>query len=107
MTDMIRLRKRCPEIGWGDWRIVPSGSRNVLAIAYSWRGNTIVSVHNLAERAREARLRVGGGTLTNLIDVEEIRPGRGGVHRLVLEAYGYRWLLLGRINQALAREIIG
>ena len=107
ITDMIRLRKRCPEIGWGDWRIVPSGSRNVLAIAYRWRGNTIVSVHNLAEAAREARLRLGGGTLTNLIDVEEIRPGRDGVHRVALDAYGYRWLRLGRINQALAREIIG
>ena len=107
ITDMVRLRKQCPEIGWGDWRIVPSGSRNVLAIAYMWRGNTIVSVHNLAQAAREAKLRLGGGTLTDLIDVEEIRAGRDGVHRFPLDAYGYRWLRLGRINQALAREIIG
>jgi maltose alpha-D-glucosyltransferase / alpha-amylase len=107
ITDMVRLRKQCPEIGWGDWRIVPSGSRNVLAIAYIWRGNTIVSVHNLAQAAREAKLRLGGGTLTDLIDVEEIRAGRDGVHRFALNAYGYRWLRLGRINQALAREIIG
>jgi maltose alpha-D-glucosyltransferase / alpha-amylase len=106
-TDMVRLRKQCPEIGWGDWRIVPSGSRNVLAIAYTWRGNTIVSVHNLAQAAREAKLRLGGGTFTDLIDVEEIRAGRDGVHRFTLNAYGYRWLRLGRINQALAREIIG
>jgi maltose alpha-D-glucosyltransferase / alpha-amylase len=107
ITDMVRLRKQCPEIGWGDWRIVPSGSRNVLAIAYTWRGNTIVSVHNLAQAAREAKLRLGGGTLTDLIDVEEIRAGRDGVHRFTLNASGYRWLRLGRINQALAREIIG
>src|SRR4029079_15006852 len=58
MTGMIRLRKQCPEIGWGDWRIVPTGSRSVLAIAYTWRGNTIVTVHNLAQEAREARLRL-------------------------------------------------
>ena len=107
ITDMVRLRKQCPEIGWGDWRIVQSGSRNVLAIAYTWRGNTLVSVHNLAQAAREAKLRLGGGTLTDLIDVEEIRAGRDGVHRFTLNAYGYRWLRLGRINQALAREIIG
>ena len=107
ITDMVRLRKQCPEIGWGDWRIVPSGSRNVLAIGYAWRGNTIVSVHNLAQAAREAKLRLGGGTLTDLIDVEEIRAGRDGVHRFTLNAYGYRWLPLGRVNQALAREIIG
>ena len=107
ITDMVRLRKQCPEIGWGDWRIVPSGSRNVLAIAYTWRGNTIVSVHNLAQAAREAKLRLGGGTLADLIDGEEIRAGGDGVHRFTLNAYGYRWLRLGRINQALAREIIG
>jgi maltose alpha-D-glucosyltransferase/alpha-amylase len=106
ITDMVRLRKQCPEIGWGDWRILPSGSRNVLAIAYTWRGNTIVSVHNLARAAREAKLRLGGGTLTDLIDDEEVRGGRDRVHRLTLDAYGYRWLRLGRTNQALARETV-
>jgi maltose alpha-D-glucosyltransferase/alpha-amylase len=105
-TGMIRLRKQCPEIGWGDWRIVPTGSRSVLALAYTWRGNTIVSVHNLAHAAREARLRLGGGTLTNLVDVEEIRATQDGVHRVTLDGYGYRWLRLGDTNQALAREIV-
>jgi maltose alpha-D-glucosyltransferase/alpha-amylase len=104
---MIRLRKQCPEIGWGDWRIIPSGSRNVLAIAYTWRGNTIVSVHNLAHAPREAKLRLGGGVLTNLIEVEEIAALHDGVHRVTLEASGYRWLRLGDINTALRRDIVG
>jgi maltose alpha-D-glucosyltransferase/alpha-amylase len=104
---MIRVRKQCPEVGWGDWRIVATGSRSVLAIAYVWRGSTIVSVHNLAGGAREAKLRLGGRTLTNLMDAEEVRAGRDGVHRLTLDAYGYRWLRLGDVNQALARETIG
>jgi maltose alpha-D-glucosyltransferase/alpha-amylase len=107
MTSMIRLRKQCPEIAWGDWRIIPSGSRNVLAIAYEWRGNTIVTVHNLAPVERQARIGLGGGRLTNLGEVDEIRAGRDRVHRLTLEPYGYRWLRLGRVNQALAREIVG
>jgi maltose alpha-D-glucosyltransferase / alpha-amylase len=106
-ADMVRLRKQCPEIGWGDWSILPSGSRNVLAIAYTWRGSTIVSVHNLAQEAREAKLKLGGGTLTDLIEVDEIRSRRGGLHRFTLDAHGYRWLRLGRINQALARETTG
>jgi maltose alpha-D-glucosyltransferase/alpha-amylase len=107
MTGMIRVRKQCPEIGWGDWRIVPTGSRNVLAIAYTWRGNTIVTVHNLAQAPREAKLRLGGGVLANLVDVEEVRATQGGVHRVTLDAYGYRWFRLGATNQALAREITG
>jgi maltose alpha-D-glucosyltransferase/alpha-amylase len=104
---MIRLRKQCPEIGWGDWRLVPSGSRSVLAIAYTWRGNTIVSVHNLAHAPDEAKLRLGGGVLTDLIDVEEISASRDGVHRVTLEASGYRWLRLGDINTALGRDFVG
>ena len=104
---MIRVRKQCPEIGWGDWRIVPTGSRNVLAIAYTWRGNTIVCVHNLAHAPREATLKLGGGTLTNLVDVEEIAAAEDGVHRITLEASGQRWLRLGAVNQALGRERVG
>jgi maltose alpha-D-glucosyltransferase/alpha-amylase len=106
ITGLIRLRKQCPEVGWGDWRIVPSGSRNVLAIAYTWRGTTIVTLHNLAQEPREARLRLGGGTLTNLADPEEIPATQDGVHRVTLDAYGYRWLRLGDTNQALARKIV-
>jgi maltose alpha-D-glucosyltransferase/alpha-amylase len=105
-TRMIRLRKQCPEVGWGEWRIVPSGSRAVLAIEYVWRGNTIVSVHNLAQEPREAKLRLGGGALTNLMDVEEICAGHDGIHRVTLDAYGYRWLRLGDVNQALARQVV-
>jgi maltose alpha-D-glucosyltransferase/alpha-amylase len=106
LARMIRLRKQCPEIGWGDSRVVPTGSSAVLALAFGWRGNTIVCVHNLEDSAREVKLRVGG-TLTNLIDVEELQSGRDGIHRFALEPYGYRWLRAGDVNQALARERVG
>jgi len=104
---MIQLRKQCPEIGWGDWRIVPTGARSVLALAYEWRSNMIVCVHNLAAEPREARLRLGGGVLANLIEVEEIESGPAGVHRVPLEAYGYRWFRRGGHSQALVRDVIG
>jgi maltose alpha-D-glucosyltransferase/alpha-amylase len=104
---MIRLRKQCPEIGWGESRVVPTGTRAVLALEYMWRGNTIVCVHNLDAEPHEAAMRVGGGTLTNLIDVEELSSGSGGTHRVALEPYGYRWFRLGKVNQALARRRVG
>jgi len=105
-TGMVGVRKQCPEIGWGDWRIVPSGSRNVLAIAYTWRGNTIVAVHNLAHAPREAKLKLGGGILNNLIDVEEVAAMEGGAHCFTLEASGYLWFRLGDPNTALARDVV-
>ena len=103
---MIRLRKQCPEVGWGEWRIVPAGSSAVLAIEYRRRGNAIVCVHNLDDVAHETKLRLGGGTLANLIDVEEVHAGGDGIHRVPLEPYGSRWFRLGKVNQALARESV-
>ena len=103
---MIRLRKQCPEIGWGEWRIVAAGAQSVLAVEYRWRGNTIVCVHNLAAEPCEARLRLDGGTLSNLIDAEDIRPDQRGTYRVAVEPYGYRWFRCGELNQALAREMV-
>jgi maltose alpha-D-glucosyltransferase/alpha-amylase len=104
---MIRLRKQCPEIGWGEWRIVATGARSVLAVEYRWRGNTIVCAHNLAAEGCEAKLRLGGGVLSNLVDVEQLEADGRGVHRIPLEPFGYRWFRLGAVNQALARETVG
>jgi maltose alpha-D-glucosyltransferase/alpha-amylase len=104
---MIRLRKQCPEIGWGDWRIVPTGSRVVLAVECRWRGSTIVCVHNLVDEPREAKLDLGIGTLANLVDVEQVEVGRGGIHHVVVEPYGYRWFRGGTATQALARDVVG
>ena len=104
---MIRLRKQCPEIGWGDWRIVPTGSRAVLAIEYRWRGNTVVCVHNLADEPRDAKLDLGAGTLASLVDAEHIESDSGGVHHVVVEPYGYRWFRAGPVTQALARDVAG
>lgn len=103
---MIQLRKQCPEIGWGEWRIVSSRAPSVLALEYRWRGSTIVCVHNLADAPVEARLALGGGTLANLLDAEDVESDASGAHRVTLDAFGYRWFRLGEVSQALAREVV-
>jgi maltose alpha-D-glucosyltransferase / alpha-amylase len=94
MTRMIRLRKECPEVGWGAWRIVPTRSAHVLATLAEWRGNRLLCVHNLSSEAREVTVRVDGDRLANLLEDEELRPGPRGF-RLDLDAYGYRWYRVG------------
>ncbi|HEX6746344.1 MAG TPA: alpha-amylase family protein [Longimicrobium sp.] len=101
---MIRLRKECPEIGWGSWRILPAGSPGVLAMCYEWRGNAVVVLHNFDRRPREARFRVGaegGEHLANLLQQEEMHADERGVHHVALEAYGYRWYRVGGLGYAL------
>jgi maltose alpha-D-glucosyltransferase/alpha-amylase len=93
LTRMIRLRTECPEIGWGDWRVLPVRARNVLALEYTWRGTTVVCVHNFDEQAVEARLRLSGETdrLVNLLVEEDSTPDADGSYRLSLEPYAFRW----------------
>ena len=59
MERMIRLRKECPEIGWGTPTILSTGNSNVLGMRYDWRTNSIVTLHNLDEKPKSIRLNVG------------------------------------------------
>ena len=104
---MIRLRKECPEIGWGSWTLLATGSPSVLALRYDWRGNSVVVVHNFAEQPKAVRIRVGveaGDRLVDLLAEEESRADAAGVHRLTLDAFGYRWFRAGGLNYAARRK---
>ncbi|MBA3313970.1 MAG: trehalose synthase [Planctomycetaceae bacterium] len=107
MRKLIRVRQECPEIGWGDWKILKSGDPRVLAMRYDWRGNSIVVVHNFDERACEVKLKPdvdGGERLVDLLAEDESRADGRGVHLIPLEAYGYRWFRVGGLNHAIRRE---
>ena len=104
---MIRLRKECPEIGWGDWTILPTGSPAVLAMRYDWRDNSLVVIHNFDEKPHEIRIRpnVGGGErLVNLLVHDESSADDSGTHRIAIEAFGYRWYRVGGLNHILQRR---
>jgi len=104
---MIRLRKECPEIGWGSWEILDTGCPQALAMRYDWRGNSLVVVHNFDTRPHELSIRVGvegGERLVSLLAEEESAADEKGVHRLVIDAFGYNWYRVGGLNYALRRE---
>jgi maltose alpha-D-glucosyltransferase/alpha-amylase len=95
---MIRLRKECPEIGWGDWKLLKTGSPSVLAIRYEWRGKSMLTLHNFSDKQQEARIRLGGegaDTLVNLLAEDDLQSAGKGVHRIPLEAHAYRWYRVG------------
>ena len=97
---MIRLRKECPEIGWGEWTILATGSRSVLGVRYEWRGTAVVCLHNLSPEPARVRVRVDGD-LDDLLEDEQLQSGSGSVHELVLEGYAFRWFRAGLDNAAL------
>jgi len=107
MIRMIRLRKECPEIGSGDWRLVRTNRPEILAVLYEWRNTRLLCVHNLAHGPSEVRLKLDvdqGHRLANLIEPDEAIADGRGVHHLELEAYGYRWYRVGGLGSALERD---
>ena len=111
MERIIRMRKEVPEIGWGDFSFVSTGTPHVLAMRYHWRNNSVLCVHNLSAEPREVRLKLGaddeaGCELVSLLSDEHSRPEKGGVHRVLLEAYGYRWYRVCGLDYLLKRSAI-
>ncbi|WP_454062557.1 alpha-amylase family protein [Candidatus Nitrospira salsa] len=104
---MIRLRKECPEIGWGSWKILHTGSSKVLGMRYDWRGNSLVVLHNFDEKPHEVRICPGvqgEERLVNLLAEEESRSPHSGIHKMPIESYGYRWFRVGDLNHVIHRQ---
>jgi maltose alpha-D-glucosyltransferase / alpha-amylase len=103
---MIRMRKEVPEIGWGDFAILATGTPEVLAMRYDWRNNSVLFVHNLSPIPREIKFGSGAkvdGQLVNLLSDDHSTPAASGKHSMMLEPYGYRWFRIGGLDYLLKR----
>jgi maltose alpha-D-glucosyltransferase/alpha-amylase len=108
MERIVRMRKEVPEIGWGDFSFISSGTPQVLSIQYEWRNNAVLCVHNLSGVPREIRLSVKTGeeacVLVNLLSADHSQPDANGKHRLLMEPYGYRWFRVCGLDYLLKRS---
>jgi len=101
MERLIRRRRECPELGWGEWALLAQADPAVFAHRADWGESTIVAVHNLASRATEARLSLETeGVLVDLFGPAEL-PVDGEI-ALALEPYDHRWFRLRRPGQRIA-----
>jgi maltose alpha-D-glucosyltransferase / alpha-amylase len=106
MTRLIRLRKECPEVGWGRCSVLDAGSPHVLALRFDWRGNSVLTLHNFADSRQQARVEPAvdrGERLSNLM-VDEDLQADDGVHEVALDALGYAWYRVGGLDYAIRRE---
>ena len=99
MDRLVRIRKECREIGWGDWEILDVGAPSVFAHACHWEGKTTLAVHNLSDEPCTVDLGLEAydeGRLHMVFGGETREPSDGGPGRLDLEGYGFRWFRLDR-----------
>jgi maltose alpha-D-glucosyltransferase / alpha-amylase len=105
---IIRMRKEVPEVGWGDFEVLKTGTPAVLAIRYDWRNNSVLFLHNLDSKPREISFSTGleteeGDRLVNLLAADHSRANDRGRHEVLLEPYGYRWYRVGGLDYLLKR----
>ena len=106
------MRKEIPEIGWGDFSVVPMSNPAVLIMRYDWRNNSVLFVHNFDAEPHEVAFWAGAegehaNLLVNLLGTEHSRTGNDGKHHLVIEGYGYRWYRVGGLDYLLKRTDTG
>jgi maltose alpha-D-glucosyltransferase/alpha-amylase len=105
MESAIRMRKECPEISWGDWRILKTETRGTLVMRYDWRGHTLVTTHNFAAKPCTLRLPAsdaGEAPLVSLLTAEKSTV-TDDEHVIELPAFGYRWFRSGGLDRNIPR----
>jgi maltose alpha-D-glucosyltransferase/alpha-amylase len=104
MERKIRMRRECPEISWGDWRIIAVDQPGVLVMRYDYRGHALVILHNLTRRPKAVRIDAGSRRLVDLLAANDSEAGENGRHVIELDPYGYRWFRAGGVDRSVPRE---
>jgi maltose alpha-D-glucosyltransferase / alpha-amylase len=104
---MIRSRKECPEISWGDFVVLRTNVPEVLAIRYDWRNTSVLTLHNFGSTTVNARFKVGcehDDVLIEVFDGRHSRRHNDGSHRVSLDGYAWRWFRVGGADNTLERS---
>jgi maltose alpha-D-glucosyltransferase/alpha-amylase len=98
MTELIRTRRECGEIGTGEWKLIDLGADAVLGLRYEVPGSVLITVNNLSPEKCQIDLRLSPTereeVTVMLADARYPLDDRGGFS---VNAYGYLWLRVGGI----------
>lgn len=98
MERAIRVRKECPEFGWGTWSLVETHHPSVFAHLCEWRGGRVLAVHNLSKETCKVtlKLKAEDGKLIDLLGDRQYKTIDNTSHCMQLESYGHYWFRLGK-----------
>jgi maltose alpha-D-glucosyltransferase/alpha-amylase len=106
---MIRMRRECPEISWGEFVVLRTNVPEVLALRFDWRDTSLLTLHNFSASRQHVRLKTGSPHGDSLIDVFDRRHSRAhndGAHRITMDPYEWRWTRVGGADNTLDRSVL-
>lgn len=104
---IIRTRKECPEISWGNFEVLRTNVPEVLAVRYDWRNTCLLTLHNFSSAKQRVRVKVGtprDGLLVDVFDSHHSKAHNDGAHRIDMDGYAWRWFRVGGADNALDRS---
>ena len=102
----IRMRRECPEISWGDWKILKTTEPGVLIMRYEWDSHSLLILHNFTPKPKAPRITVtaaGHELLVDLLAKNDSKAEPTGSHVINLPPYAYRWYRAGGVDRNVAR----
>ncbi len=106
---IIRMRKECPEISWGDYTVLRTSVPEVLALCYDWRDTSLVTLHNFSNRTVRPRFTLRcrrSEALVNVFLGARHSANEAGVHQITLKPWAWHWLRVGDGDNVLARDML-
>ncbi|MDI2099605.1 alpha-amylase family protein [Ruicaihuangia caeni] len=100
MRTLIGARRRCAELGWGEFSVIEQPNPAVLAHRCDLDGSSVIAVHNFAAEPAVVTLELDGDPeaeleISDLLERDGLTPAEGRLE-LALEGYGYKWLRVRR-----------
>ncbi|TMR09549.1 trehalose synthase [Nonomuraea turkmeniaca] len=92
---LIERYRECPELAWGDYTVLDTGHKAVLAHRCDVDGATVVVAHNFCDTAVDVELTLTGlegNELTDLLVDGTLEVSGDGVAQVPLGPHGCRWM---------------
>jgi maltose alpha-D-glucosyltransferase/alpha-amylase len=72
---------------------------------YTWRGHSLIVLHNFADKPRAVRIPLGTAGTPMLVDLLRTNDSRAdnGHHQIELEPYDYRWFRARGLDRSVPR----
>jgi maltose alpha-D-glucosyltransferase/alpha-amylase len=100
MRKLIECYRDCPELAWGRYSVLDTGSAAVLAHRCDTEDGTVLALHNFGPEPAKAELTLTGldraWALDDILVDGTQRVRKGGSVTIELGRYGCRWLRLRR-----------
>jgi maltose alpha-D-glucosyltransferase/alpha-amylase len=106
---VIRTRKECPEISWGDFEILRTNVPEVLAMRYDWRGTSLLTLHHFGSGHRKVRIKPGcpnDGLLVDVFGTRHSKVHNDGSHRIDMDGHAWRWFRVASADSTLDRSTL-